>query len=177
MESDEVEVRLKKGENIMIHYASGSVLNRPPLATVGEEELLVADLLHVKQIEVTGPVLETWPSVAQQELLGNKRRGRSKETINDRIEDLLSRAFRRPVPEKTVQNFINLYETGLDQGLSKEESMRNVVVGVLSSPRFLFNHDAGDGKDVWALASRPSYFLWNSMPDQELMRLAETRAL
>ncbi len=176
VESDEVEVRLKKGENIMIHYASGAILNRSPIAKVGHEERLVADLLHVRDIEVTGPVLDSWPSMAQRQLLGMKKRITEKD-FSSRIEDFLFRAFRRPVPETTVENFIRLYQAGLEEGLGEVESMRNVVEGVLCSPRFLFNHHKGDGRDVWALASRLSYFLWNSMPDDELLRLAETGKL
>ena len=170
LQTDEVEVRLWKGENIMIHYASAAILNQSPLATVEGEERLVADLLHVKELEVIGPVIESWPPAAHQKLLGQSRR--SNPDIESRISDFLFQAFRRPVPESTVQNFIGLYHTGLEQGLGPEESMRYVVEGALCSPRFLFNHDQGDGKDVWALASRLSYFLWNSMPDEELLRLA-----
>ncbi|MBC9889578.1 MAG: DUF1592 domain-containing protein [Opitutae bacterium] len=176
VESDAVEVRLNKGENVMIHYASGAVLNRSPIAQVGGEEMLVADLLHVKEIGVDGPVLESWPSNAQQKLLG-KSKGATPAEISSQIEDFLLRAFRRPVPDTTVEKFVRLYRTGLKRGLSEVESMRNVVEGVLCSPRFLFNHDAGDGRDVWALASRLSYFLWNSMPDDQLLGLAESGQL
>ena len=177
VETGEVEVRLKKGDNIMIHYASGAIFNRSPIAKVGDKELLVADLLHVKEIEVIGPVLESWPSTAQQRLLGKTKKQKADLDALARIDDFLFRAFRRPVPETTVQNFKVLYQAGLEQGLSQEESMRNVVEGVLVSPRFLFNHDSGDGKDVWALANRLSYFLWNSMPDDELLRLAKNGQL
>ena len=176
VETDAVEVRLNKGENVMIHYASGAVLNRSPIAQVGGEEMLVADLLHVKEIGIDGPVFESWPSNAQQKLLG-KRKGATPAEISSQIEDFLFRAFRRPVPDTTVEKFVRLYRTGLKRGLSEVESMRNVVEGVLCSPRFLFNHDVGDGKDVWALASRLSYFLWNSMPDDQLLGLAESGKL
>ena len=174
--SDAVEVRLKKGENVMIHYASGAVLNRSPIARVGGEEILVADLLYVKEIEVNGPILESWPSRAQEQLLGKGTKVTS-ASIRSRMEGFLFRAFRRPVPASTLEKFFRLYETGLEAGLSEVESMRNVVEGVLCSPRFLFNHDAGDGADAWALASRLSYFLWNSMPDDALLDLAESGQL
>jgi hypothetical protein len=173
--SEEVEVHLTEGENIMIHYASAAILNQSPIAKVGDEEMLVADLLYVNEIEVAGPVIKSWPPTAHRELLGVKKA----ESINadERIEPFLFKAFRRPVPESTVENFKNLYAVGLERGLSPEESMRYVVEGALCSPRFLFNHDQGDGKDVWALASRLSYFLWNSMPDDELLKLADNGQL
>lgn len=167
-----VDVRLYEGENIMIHYASAAVLNQSPIATVEGEERLVADLLEVKSIEVIGPAIDSFPSPVHQHLLGE-----TDTEVEERIADFLFLAFRRPVPESTVQNFNRLYYTGLDQGLTAEESMRNVVEGALCSPRFLFNYDQGQGRDVWALASRLSYFLWNSMPDQELLDLAASGEL
>ena len=171
MQTNAVNVRLKEGENIMVHYASAAILNQSPTAVVEGEEMLVADLLRVKEIKVIGPDIESWPPTVHQQLL---EQNKAAET---RIEEFLFKSFRRPVPESTVQNFIQLYQVGIKQGLSEEASMRNVVEGVLCSPRFLFNHDKGDGKDAWALASRLSYFLWNSMPDDELLRLAENEQL
>ncbi|MCB1123137.1 MAG: DUF1587 domain-containing protein, partial [Verrucomicrobiae bacterium] len=122
MQSDTVEVRLKAGENIMIHYASASEINQSPKATVGDEERNVADLLYVEEIQVEGPVIAQWPPLAQQRLLGDTERGEVDAEKN--IRDFLFRAFRRPVPENTAQAFITLYKTGLNRGLAPEESMR-----------------------------------------------------
>lgn len=175
MDSQYVDVRLNKGENIMVHYASAAILNQSPTAEVQGNEMLVADLLHVKSITVTGPDIDSWPPPARQRLLGDD--ATITIDIENRIEDFLFQAFRRPVPENTVQSFNRLYQAGLEQGLNSEESMSNVVEGVLTSPRFLFNYDKGDGQDNWALANRLSYFLWNSMPDNELRELAKNGLL
>ncbi len=175
MDSQYVDVRLNKGENIMVHYAAAPILNQSPTAVVEGEERLVADLLHVKSITVSGPEIESWPPPARRQLLGASNT--VPDNIEERIGDFLFRAFRRPVPKKTLHNFNLLYQTGLDQGLTEEESMGNVIEGALTSPRFLFNYDKGDGKDVWALANRLSYFLWNSMPDNTLIQLAENDQL
>ena len=173
MQNDEVVVRLDKGENIMIHYASAAVINRSPKAKVGDEERNVADLLYVKEIEVEGPLIGSWPPKAHQDLLA----ANSNQPVEQRIESFLFKAFRRPVPQNTVDSFLTLYDMGLSRGFTPEESMRNVVEGVLVSPRFLFNYDSGEGNDVWALASRLSFFLWNSIPDEELLKLAESGEL
>ncbi len=170
-----VEVRLKRGENFMVHYAAAGALNRSPIAEVKGERMLVSDLLHVKSIEVSGPSIESWPTKAQAALLGEGHKTPS--DIQERIAAFLFQAFRRPVPERTTRSFVALYEAGIDSGLTSVESIRNVVEGVLCSPRFLFNHDSGDGRDAWALASRLSYFLWNSMPDEALLRLASNGQL
>lgn len=169
---DEFEVRLKKGENIMVQYASAANLNGAPYARVGKEKMLVADLLHVKDISVEGPLLDVWPSDAHRQLLG-----KGKRSVEERIGDFVFRAFRRPVPENTRLRFLELFETGVANGLSNEESMSNVVEAVLCSPRFLYNYDLGNQVDGWALANRLSYFLWNSMPDDELRQLASSGRL
>ncbi len=175
LDTQSVDVRLNEGENIMVHYASAAILNRSPIAFVEGKEMLVADLLRVKSIEVSGPDIDSWPPPARQQLLGTT--DKTPKDIDARIERFLFRAFRRPVPETTIQKFKKLYRVGLRRGLSSEESMRNVVEGALTSPRFLFNYDQGDGSDLWALANRLSYFLWNSLPDDTLLSLAESGEL
>lgn len=173
LEQQAVDVRLNAGENIMLHYASAAVLNGSPTALVEGEERLVADLLEVKSITVAGPDIHDWPSPAHRQLLGAD----GDADIDEQIAQFLLRAFRRPVPDTTVASFQRLYRVGLGQGLTAEESMRNVVAGALCSPRFLFNYDRGESSDDWALANRLSYFLWNSMPDDELLSLAEAGKL
>ncbi|HEV7928166.1 MAG TPA: DUF1592 domain-containing protein [Verrucomicrobiae bacterium] len=98
------------------------------------------------------------------------------------IADFARRAFRRPVDVKTVKRLVALAEdTYLQSGKTFESGIGQAMVAVLASPRFIFreegtepNSNAGGYPlvDEFALASRLSYFLWSSMPDEELMRLA-----
>ena len=93
-----------------------------------------------------------------------------------------TRAFRRPVDDASVDKLAALAKLVYDQpGKSFEEGIGQAMVAVLSSPRFLFRvEEAGPmppGKsyplvDEYALASRLSYFLWTTMPDEELIDLA-----
>jgi len=93
-----------------------------------------------------------------------------------------TRAFRRPVDEATVGRLVSLAEQSYSapQG-SFEGGIAQALIGVLASPRFLFREEhpepAHNGGlypiiDEYSLASRLSYFLWSSMPDDELLRLA-----
>ena len=94
------------------------------------------------------------------------------------ISDLMRRAFRTPVDEAEVDRFMTLYRRGRDRGDGWEESVKLAMTGVLVSPRFLFRveptvTDSGRRPlDDFALASRLSYFLWASRPDEELDALA-----
>lgn len=97
------------------------------------------------------------------------------------------KAFRRPADAKTVKRLGDLAESIYEQrGKTFEEGISQAMVAVLASPRFLFREEAiepGSTKagfanvDEYALASRLSYFLWSSMPDDELFRLAGQKQL
>jgi hypothetical protein len=98
------------------------------------------------------------------------------------LDQFASRAFRRPVDEASVDKLVALAKIVYDQpDKTFEQGIGQAMVAVLSSPRFLFRvEEAGPtppGKshplvDEYALASRLSYFLWTTMPDQELIELA-----
>ncbi|MBI4601365.1 MAG: DUF1592 domain-containing protein [Planctomycetes bacterium] len=91
------------------------------------------------------------------------------------------RAYRRPVPEEEGERLLGLSRSALEAGETFEGALRVALEAVLVSPRFLFRVEAdaepGAGRvralDEHELASRLSYFLWSSMPDDELFRLAE----
>lgn len=103
------------------------------------------------------------------------------------LRDFATRAFRRPPPESTLQGLVALAEeTSRQSGKTFEAGIGQAVVAVLASPRFLFREEAleppQDGElfpllDEFSLASRLSYWLWSSMPDAGLLRLAERREL
>ncbi len=90
------------------------------------------------------------------------------------------RAFRRPVATKELDPFLNIYALVRKQGDSFEEGIAAAMEAVLVSPYFLFRIESARTQTASALAplsdfelaSRLSYFLWSSMPDAELLRVA-----
>lgn len=103
----------------------------------------------------------------------------------ERLGSFAARAFRRPVPETTVEKLGELAQLTTSQGESFEQGIAQAMTAVLASPSFLFREEfpkSGDDSlypliDEFSLASRLSYFLWSSMPDEELSQLAEQGAL
>jgi hypothetical protein len=97
------------------------------------------------------------------------------------------RAFRRPVDKDTTARLESLAESVYSQpGKTFESGVAQAMVAVLASPRFIFREenleDNGGTKpyafvDEYALASRLSYFLWSSMPDEELFTQAAAGTL
>jgi hypothetical protein len=103
------------------------------------------------------------------------------------LEKFATKAFRRPVDQPTVKRLSALAESVYSQpGKTFENGIQQAMVAVLASPRFLFREEglltpSPDQKfaavDDFSLASRLSYFLWSSMPDEELFQLAQRNAL
>src|SRR5262249_27246734 len=89
------------------------------------------------------------------------------------LRDFLRRAFRRAVTDEDVKPFLARVKAKLDAKFSFEQAMRVGYKAVLVSPHFLFLREKPGRLADFALASRLSYFLWSSMPDDELLTLAE----
>lgn len=112
-----------------------------------------------------------------------------KEDATRLIRAFLPRAFRRPVDEPTAQHYVQKVHRRLDDGASFLDAMSYGYKLILSSPDFLFldsapaTAPAPDGTlpstrlDDYALAERLSYFLWSSLPDEELLTLAASKKL
>src|SRR6185369_8664989 len=85
----------------------------------------------------------------------------------------MRRAYRRRVTDEDVKPVLARVKAKLDAKFSFEQAMRVGYKAVLVSPKFLFLHEKPGKLDDFALATRLSYFLWSSMPDEELLALAE----
>ncbi|MEY2428596.1 MAG: hypothetical protein QOJ40_1481 [Verrucomicrobiota bacterium] len=99
------------------------------------------------------------------------------------LRKFATRAFRRPVEDETVERLVAVARKVYTQpGKTFEAGIADAVVAALSSPRFLFRLEESEALsgpdnafaevDEYSLASRLSYFLWSTMPDEELSRLA-----
>ena len=101
----------------------------------------------------------------------------------DALLRFAERAWRRPLEAREKAGVLNLYISLRDEGQEHDSALRSLLGRVLVSPNFLYRIEqpaAGvDPQPVssWELASRLSYFLWSSMPDGELSRLAGTGSL
>jgi hypothetical protein len=104
--------------------------------------------------------------------------GDVKDAVRARLRKFMTRAFRRPLPEAMLNRYTQHVHRQIDSGMGFTEAMKEAASAVLSSPRFLYLYDrpAAAGKteplDGYDLASRLSFFLWGSIPDDELLKLA-----
>jgi hypothetical protein len=92
------------------------------------------------------------------------------------LAEFLPRALRRPVSSEMVDAYVALVQGRLSANECFEDAMRRAYIAVLTSPDFLF-HPGDGGCDAFAIASRLSYWLWNSAPDAALLADAASGAL
>ncbi len=111
--------------------------------------------------------------------------GSGTSCVEDVIQAFGRRAFRRPLTTEERANLLKRYEAAVALGLESSAALQHVVHVVLSSPQFLYRAELdptlGDVTphrlDGYELASRLSYALWSSSPDDELLAQAESGGL
>src|SRR5262249_44970767 len=144
--------------------------------------------LAVQWVEVEGPLFDTWPPESHRRIFGdleqkpaptydfNKRVevvSKNPEADADKIlRDFARRAFRRNVTDDDVKPYLALVKAKLDARYSFEKAVRVGLTAIMVSPDFLFLREKPGKLDDYALASRLSYFLWSTMPDEELLAAA-----
>jgi hypothetical protein len=139
--------------------------------------------LIVEQVELVGPPAPPLTDVQKRIMIAKPGPELGKrEAAKTIIEHFATRAFREPVTKAKLDRLMALFDLADKQGETFNESVREALEGVLISPYFLYRmeHEQPDGPQGgvvpvsdWELASRMSYFLWSSMPDDELLDLAK----
>jgi len=165
-----------------------------------KSELWDKQSLAIKRFEVEGPLkadgtLETWPPESYRILFDDlplkplsqvtkqpaakgvpdpwvPASDKPKEDAERLLRRFLPRAFRRPVPDEVVAEYVGRVHAELDAGVGFHQAMRNGFKAVLCSPHFLLLEEAPGPLDPHAIASRLSYFLWDGPPDESLLAAA-----
>ena len=166
-----------------------SVADLDPHAGVfaaGDAQLYDGEGIAVHGVTVEGPLLEAWPPQSTMELFGEVEFKKSAagffspefdaaplDKVEEIVARLAKRVFRRPVSQKEVDSFVGLAKPALEEGRDFHEAIRLPLRSMFVSPQFLFFDSAPGKLNDFQLASRLSYFLWRSLPDDELYELAE----
>jgi hypothetical protein len=156
--------------------ATGIVQHRHAVLKYGQ-----VPQIRIHEVEIRGPLGETWPSAGVQAILGGKpfTAGRTREIL----QAFADRAYRRPARADEIDRLMAVVETRRKLGKSDFEAMKDGLKAVLCSPAFLYmvEPDAAALKEralpAHALAARLSYFLWSTTPDAELRLAADSGEL
>ncbi len=189
-EKFEETLKLSKGPNTV----TTTFLNNLLIAANGKEPKQDRNI-HVTSVELIGPIYDGTPppSEAQKKLfLGQSipvdaSEAKKQELAAKVLAEFARKAFRRPVKPDEVKRLVSLVALTRDEPKYPfEKGLKLAMQAVLVSPHFLFRGEIQPEPDnpksvhfinEFALASRLSYFLWSSMPDEQLFRLAEKKQL
>ena len=139
--------------------------------------------LEIESVEFNGPILEAWPPAEHRRILFDSELRETDESAYAKavLERFLPRAWRRPVTEEDLAPMVEFFDAVRAEMPDFEEAMRETLALALISPDFLYLLEPADESKrpltEFELASRLSYFLWSTMPDEELMEAARTRQL
>jgi len=143
----------------------------------------ILPFLLIDYIEVDGPIVDSWPTAAHQEIFfGGENATKDSTYAREIIRRFTERAWRRPVTNDELDRYVKLAEKAQQLGDNFEGSIKTALSAVMCAKSFLYIEE---GKPVapspklndYELASRLSYFLWSSMPDDHLLELAHTGKL
>ena len=129
--------------------------------------------IWIGDVKMTGPLEQESPQPSRALLLGDvDLDAASGADLRRRLEVFLARAFRRPLLPGEAAPFIELMESELEATEDPRLAFETGLAAVLCAPQFLYLEKQSGSLADFQLASRLSYFLWNTMPDQELLQLA-----
>jgi len=151
--------------------------------------------LIVESIQIEGPLYAAGSALPEshRRIIFQTPRSRHEapEAAHAILQRFATRAFRRPVPEGELSRLLKFVDLALENGDPFERGIQLAVQAILVSPQFLFRveldsrtgsgrrRNESDGVPIsdFEVASRLSYFLWSTMPDDELYRLANAGKL
>jgi len=138
---------------------------------------------NIDYIEMSPPLYEKWPPHSHSNIFITSKNSANKPVYaKEIIKSFMTKAYRRPVENDELNRAYVLYEKIEKNKKSFQDSILKVLSIILSYPEFVYlveDKSSGKGNDVsdYELASRLSYFIWCSMPDDELLNLAKSKKL
>ena len=166
-----------RGHNYFIKLPKdlGKLTRLPPFPAAKELRALSRTLPHLVSAEVTGPIYESWPppndfyNTYYKGLKGSDPHKQYQQFIRN----LALKLFRRPVSNDDLDYYFGIAKKKYETDQNVFNAVQSALKMMLCSPNFLYKVEGDTVElDDYAIASRMSYFLWNSLPDDRLMKLA-----
>ena len=136
--------------------------------------------LLIRSVEFEGPLHDTWPPATHRAIFPDDEQ--TPASARKAIRAFATRAFRRPITVQEAAAFYAVFEKAEKGGATFQNSVKDALQVVLTSPQFLFLIENSrtpepEPLDNFELASKLSYFLWNGPPDATTLKLAESGEL
>jgi hypothetical protein len=140
--------------------------------------------IHIDYLEVTTPFYEQWPPESHTRIFIDSENQENEEIYaREVLASFLPRAWRKPVTDAEIRQHMAMFDAVRPMSDDFQEAMIEVLATALASPKFLYIVQEDPQKkgveDLtdYELATRLSMFLWSSLPDEELLKLASKKKL
>lgn len=184
MQSYETEIRIEGKDNTKVGLAFTNDFYDASNPDPKERDRNLLVKLVIVEGPLDGPMAPR--PETHRRIFGERAEGQSDDAyMLEVLNRFARRAFRRPAEPGEIERYLAFNRIAKSQGKPVEEAIRNALEAILISPSFLFREEPGMGQakggrqliTEHALASRLSYFLWSTMPDDELMKLSSAGKL
>ncbi len=129
--------------------------------------------LRVWEIQVEGPHFDQWPTRGHELMYGDLTPEQfNRQNVIEHLSHFATTAYRRPLNDRELAPIESMVLGKIDKGMTPLEALQLGYQTVLSAPGFLYLAEGEGELTSHALASRLSYFLWSSPPDDELLARA-----
>ena len=160
------ELTLRTGDRLAFTFDSARVPGRSL-----EKAKHKGPAMRFSHMRVTGPLTEKWPTSAMQAIL--PKPDMKPGELVDHLALLLTQ---RSLSAEDRPAFVEIVEKQRASGASPVATARSALIALLTSPHFIYKAESPDLTEV-ERAHRLSYFLWNSVPDAELLKSAKSGSL
>lgn len=146
------------------------------LKLTDEEGKALYPFLILDWTEWRGPIITEREAQLRADYMATEKG--NLEQVRAGLSRLAQRAFRRPLKDGEIDKYLNVVKSELKAGSDFRSAVKTGMLAILCSKSFLFLVEGSDqtnrpSLNDWELASRLSYFLWSTMPDDELFALAK----
>ena len=145
--------------------------------------IMVETFIKLGRSIVNAPEFDGYSNLTNSSLFELPAKQIDSKHLELHLSSFLERAFRQPVSEDVINRYVGYLESEYRKNKSFKKSMKKLITAVISSPRFFYINEAKNGNlksqglTSYELATRLSFFLWSSIPDEELLTLARNGSL
>ncbi|MDA1163316.1 MAG: DUF1592 domain-containing protein [Planctomycetota bacterium] len=132
-------------------------------------------VLIIDSISMRGPIVTEEEQRRRDEYMASEIG--NTDQVRAGLETMATRAFRRPLYDGELESYVRIVKSEMQDGETPANAIKSAMTAILCSKSFLFMAEGDENTDRhtlndWEIASRLSYLLWSTMPDDELFSLA-----
>ena len=135
--------------------------------------IMVETFLNLGRSIVSAPEFDNYSNLTGRTFTSPDKTALTKESIGEHLSSFLEKAF-KPASDDVLDRYSSYLEGEINKGKPFKDSMKKLISAIIASPRFFYineqkHHRKTEPLNSYELATRLAFFLWSSIPDDELL--------